>query len=103
MDMIGKIRRLQSRGKKSERESAGALDMGSAQDRVDKGQGVLGRAFASGVPLVSLQAAAEPAGVGSAAPAVGLDTVVALPVLHEGQVGHVRHVRHVVAVVAWYF
>lgn len=75
-------------------ESAGALDVGSAEDRVDKGQGAVGRAFASGVPLVSQQAVGEPAGVGGAARAVGLSTVVALPVLHDGQV---------VAVVAWYF
>lgn len=75
-------------------ESAGALDMGNAQERVEKGQGVLGLAFASGTPLVSQQAVNEPGGVGSAARAVGLATVVALPVLHDG---------HVVAVVAWYF
>ena len=75
-------------------ESAGALDMGHAEDRVEKGQGALGRAFASGVPLISQHAVSEPGGVGSAARAAGLGTVVALPVLHDS---------HGVAVVAWYF
>ena len=75
-------------------ESAGALDVGGAEGRVDKGQGALGQAYASGVPWVSQQAQGEPGGVGSAARAAGLNTVVALPVLQGGSV---------VAVVAWYF
>ncbi len=75
-------------------EVAGGLDLTSAQDRVEKGHGVLGQAFASGVPQVSLQATTEPGGVGSGARAVGLGTVVALPVLQAGKV---------LAVVAWYF
>lgn len=75
-------------------EVAGGLDLTSAEDRVVNGQGVLGQAFASGVPQVSLQATSEPGGVGSGARAAGLSTVVALPVLQAGKV---------LAVVAWYF
>ena len=75
-------------------ESAGALGVGSAEDGVEKGQGALGQALASGQPMVSQQAMNEPAGVGSGARAAGLVTVVALPVLQHGRV---------VAVVAWYF
>ncbi len=75
-------------------ESAGPLDAGTEPDQVDKGQGVVGRAWASALPLVSLKASSEPGGVGQGARAAGLGTVVALPVLQNGQV---------VAVVAWYF
>ena len=75
-------------------ESTGALDVGSPDGRIDKGQGVLGQAYASGVPMVSQQAQGEPGGVGNAAREACLTTVVALPVLQGGSI---------VAVVAWYF
>jgi hypothetical protein len=63
-------------------ELEGALDTGPASDRVDAGQGPLGRALASGVPAVGESTVA------------GLSSLVALPVLQAG---------HVVAVVAWHF
>jgi hypothetical protein len=63
-------------------EAAGPLDTGSLADRVDAGEGALGRAFARGVPEVGASSAA------------GLSTLVALPVLQAGRVA---------AVVAWHF
>ena len=75
-------------------ERLGTLDAGPVNERVGKGQGALGRTFATGVPGISLQAANEPGGVGTGANAAGLTAVVALPVLRLGEV---------VAVVAWYF
>ncbi len=78
-------------------ERAGTLEARRLEDRVDKGQGALGRSWASGIPAVSLQAAAEPGGVGTGASAAGLAAVVALPMLRAGQVTAVE------AVVAWYF
>lgn len=75
-------------------ELQGALDTGRWEERVETGQGALGRALATGVPMVSEAASAEPGGVGSGASAAGLAAVVALPVLKDGAVK---------AVVAWYF
>jgi hypothetical protein len=63
-------------------ELEGVLDTGPASDRIDAGQGPLGRALASGVPAVGESTVA------------GMASLVALPVLHAGQV---------VAVVAWHF
>lgn len=63
-------------------EVEGALDTGPASDRVDAGQGPLGRALANGVPAVG------------ESPVAGLTSLVALPVLQAGRV---------VAVVAWHF
>ena len=74
-------------------ESAGTLAMGTAAEHLHKGQGVVGRAWASGLPLVSLKATTEPGAVGQGASRAGTTAVVALPVLQGGQV---------VAVVAWY-
>lgn len=75
-------------------ELAGELDVGPLDQRVASGQGAIGQAFASGVPTVGTKAAKEPGGVGIAASALGLQAIVALPVLQAGRV---------VAVVAWYF
>lgn len=75
-------------------EQAGPLDAGPVEDRVVRGQGTLGRALATGVPAISLQADLEPGGVAANASAAGCRTLVALPMLQAGQV---------VAVVAWYF
>jgi hypothetical protein len=75
-------------------EQAGALEAGLVEHRVDKGQGALGRAWATGAPAISQQATLEPGGVGAGASAAGLGTVVALPMMQAAQV---------VAVVAWYF
>ncbi len=73
-------------------EQAGALDIGA--EPVARGNGALGRALASCVPVIGERAADEPGTVGLAAAAHGLDSLVALPVLRDGRV---------VAVVGWYF
>ena len=73
-------------------EVLGMLDGGS--ERVLSSQGALGQALATGVPQVAGNAGHEPAGVGAAARAAGLEALVALPVLSHGRV---------TAVVAWYF
>jgi hypothetical protein len=75
-------------------EVDGALDIGRLDEGVERGAGVLGQAFASGVPAVCAQAADEPGGVGLAARAAGLAAVCALPVWQAGRIA---------AVVAWYF
>ncbi|MBX3606045.1 MAG: GAF domain-containing protein [Piscinibacter sp.] len=62
--------------------------------RVELGEGPLGRAFRSGVPTITEKIAAEASGPLAQASTAGLQSVVALPVLQQGQV---------VAVVAWYF
>jgi hypothetical protein len=61
---------------------------------ITPGQGVVGRAFTSMVPMLTESAASEPGAVGAAATAAGWTAVVALPVLRQGRVS---------AVVAWYF
>jgi hypothetical protein len=75
-------------------EAAGALDVGRIDEQVGRGEGALGRAFATGVPAVGEQAANEPGGVGAAARTTGHRAVIALPVRQAGRVA---------AVVAWYF
>jgi hypothetical protein len=62
----------------------------STEASITPGQGVVGRAFASAVPMVTERAAGEPGPVGS----TGWSSVAALPVLRQGRVA---------AVVAWYF
>jgi hypothetical protein len=68
--------------------------VGAGSSRVERGQGALGRAWDTGVPVLVEDAAAEGGGVGSAAQAGGLTSLVALPVLQG---------TAVVAVVALYF
>ncbi len=74
-------------------EQQGALDAAGFEARAERGQGAVGTAFSSGVPQVAEQARDEPGGVGAAARAAGLESVVALPVMGGGRC---------VAVVAWY-
>jgi len=74
-------------------EAAGLLAP-AADDAIARGQGVIGRAFATSVPMLTERALDEPAPVGAAALAAGWRSVVALPVLHQGRV---------TAVLAWYF
>jgi len=62
-------------------ETEGALDTGRWEDRIERGQGPLGQALATGVPIVREATPALPA-------------LVALPVLQAGQV---------MAVVGWTF
>jgi hypothetical protein len=75
-------------------EATGNVPAGAESDSIDRGQGTLGRAAFTGVPMVGETADSEPGGVGKAARDAGLESVVALPVLHEGRLR---------AVVAWYF
>lgn len=73
-------------------EHAGAV--GAAAEALPGGQGAIGRAWATRVPMLAEHAADEPGAVGAAAREAGLQTLVALPVLQGGRVS---------AVVAWYF
>jgi hypothetical protein len=73
-------------------EVAGNLEAAPAV--LERGQGSIGRVFVTGVPAVSENATTEPAGVGAAAQAAGLQSLVALPVIREGRL---------LAVVAWFF
>jgi hypothetical protein len=75
-------------------ESTGTVPEGGGREFIERGQGTLGRAFFTGVPAVSANAASEPGLVGAAAGSAALGSVVALPVLREGRLS---------AVVAWYF
>ena len=51
--------------------------------------GAIGKAFASGVPVVNEAAGTEPGSVGSSAAAAGLASLIALPVVSEGEVSEV--------------
>jgi hypothetical protein len=74
-------------------EAAGALAP-TTDAAVASGQGVVGRAFATSVPMLTERATDEPGPIGAAAGAAGWTSVVALPVLRQGRPS---------AVVAWYF
>lgn len=51
--------------------------------------GSIGKAFASGVPVINEVAATEPGGVGDAARFAGLQSLLALPVVNDGAVSEV--------------
>lgn len=51
--------------------------------------GAIGKAYASGVPVLNEAAATEPGGVGEAALSAGLDALLALPVMGDGEVSEV--------------
>jgi hypothetical protein len=70
-------------------ETQGLLQA-STEASIAPGQGVVGRAFATAVPMVTERAADEPGPVGM----TGWTSVAALPVLNKGRI---------TAVVAWYF
>jgi hypothetical protein len=70
-------------------ETQGLLQA-STDTAIAPGQGVVGRAFATAVPMVTERVADEPAPMGT----TGWTSTAALPVLHKGRV---------TAVVAWYF
>jgi hypothetical protein len=74
-------------------ESAGLLAGAPEGAVLEIGEGAIGSAFASGIPSAGSVAAIE-RHLGPSAQAVGLQTVVALPVLRDGLLR---------AVVAWYF
>jgi len=75
-------------------EAQGELGSAGLAERVERGEGALGRALASGVPVITAAARDEPGAAGGAARAARLASLVALP-LWRGD--------RVVAVVAWYF
>lgn len=75
-------------------ETSGMIAPSDALQTLERGQGTIGKVFLTGVPAVSDNAGSEPAGLGRIASAVGLDTLVAMPVISEGRL---------VAAVAWYF
>ena len=60
---------------------------------MERGQGCIGRSFATGAPAMSDDAGSEPL-VGAQAAAAGLTRLVAVPVLQQGRLA---------ASVAWYF
>lgn len=59
-----------------------------------RGQGAIGRALATGLPMMTDSAGAESGAVGAGAREAGLVSMVALPVWHEARI---------TAVVAWHF
>lgn len=75
-------------------EVRGAIGAGSAADRIELGEGLLGQVLASRAPAVADSAPQQPGAVGVAAGEFAFESVAALPVLHGGRV---------IAVVAWYF
>ena len=75
-------------------EALGAMGVGTPSERVERGQGALGRVLATGVPSIAERAVDEPGAVGAAARQAGLQSFVAMPVSRQGRV---------VAVVGWYF
>lgn len=73
-------------------ERTGAV--GEAAQRVERGEGALGRLLVSPVPSVGERAADEPGPVGAAAREADLQSMLAFPVLRDGRVA---------AAVVWYF
>lgn len=86
-------------------EVEGALAEGSGLS-VAIGEGLLGKAFETGVPALADQAADQPGPIGFAARGAGLNTVIALP-MAQGLGADPREGAtlsdKVGAVVAWYF
>ncbi len=86
-------------------EVEGALPEGGGL-RVASGEGLLGGAFASGVPALTDRAGEQPGPIGFAARGAGLGTVIALP-LAQGREADARGggalSDQVGALVAWYF
>jgi len=74
-------------------EAGGAIAPAPSHLALDRGQGTIGKVFLTGVPAVSDDAASEPAGWGAHAAELGLASLVAMPVIHEGRLA---------AVAAWY-
>ena len=75
-------------------EFEGMLAPSADSTQPERGQGTIGRAFLTGTPAFSDNVASEPGSIGASAAAVGLGSVVALPIVRDGLL---------VAVVAWYF
>ena len=75
-------------------EFEGTLAPSADSTQPERSQGTIGRAFLTGTPAFSDNVASEPGSIGASAAAVGLGSVVALPIVRDGLL---------VAVVAWYF
>ena len=73
--------------------SEGQGVLGGDAPMLERGQGCIGRSFATGAPAMSDDAGSEPL-VGAQAAAAGLTRLVAVPVLQQGRLA---------ASVAWYF
>jgi len=74
-------------------EAGGAIAPAPEHLALDRGQGTIGKVLLTGVPAVSDNAASEPGGWGAHAAELGLASLVAMPVIHEGRLS---------AVAAWY-
>ena len=75
-------------------EAGGKLEAAPEHLWLAAGQGSIGKVLITGVPAVSDNAGSEPAGYGAAAAEMGLESLLAMPVIREGRL---------VAVAAWYF
>jgi hypothetical protein len=72
-------------------ETVGALATHAA--RIEPGQGLIGRAYAGGVPQIAETLDELPPALAADARAAGVSSLLALPVWHDGRIG---------AVLAWY-
>jgi len=70
-------------------EGEGALTAATAGVPLEADASCVARAFMSGVPALTNQAAAEPRAVGASAGACGAETMVAVPIISEGVVAEV--------------
>lgn len=70
-------------------EHLGDLPCGDDGPALAADTGCIARAFASAVPRVSADAAAEPQGLGAAAREAGLGSLLAIPLFSDGGVGEV--------------
>ncbi len=75
-------------------EAGGVLKPAPHGPSFERGQGTIGKAFLTGVPALTDNAASEPAGFGAAAAEAGLASLAAIPVIEGGRLK---------AVVGWYF
>jgi hypothetical protein len=70
-------------------ERVGHLPTSHGEIVLGSGQGVIGRAFSSGVPSVSEDASTEPGSIGVSAAAADLTSLVAIPIVSDDQVTEV--------------
>lgn len=70
-------------------ETDGALPGGDDGPTLAAAEGSIAVAFASGVPRISEDATAEPQGIGAAAKAAELESLLAIPVVTDGSVSEV--------------
>jgi len=75
-------------------EAGGRVEPAPPHLALEAGQGTVGRACLTGVPAVSDNAASEPGGYGAAAAEIGLESLLAVPLIRDGRL---------MAVTAWYF